>query len=384
MAKGMYVGVGGIAKKVKKMYVGGSDGIARKVRKGYIGVGGVARPFFTGGELAYYGTATALSVAVVDGAAASNDSYAIFAGGSSSDGVSSSVTAYNKNLTKVTATSLSDARKYLAAARVGNTNYVLFAGGSDGDANAKDVVDAYDGSLTRSIHQSLSVTVYLLAGASLPGYAMFAGGKRGSSTRSFAYAYNESLTRSSPSNLSETKSSLCGANNDAYAIFAYGYDGDYVTNTADLYNTSMTKSAMTMSVRKQNVAAAKVGNTVLFAGGSEDYSPSYKSDVETINSDLTRSNAAALPSARNLFAGVEAGEFALFAGGEISTRSPYRTAEAVSYDQNLTQKVETSMSTDRSEHAAAVIGDYALIGGGRTGGNVSVTRTSAVDVYTVG
>ena len=59
MAKGVYIGVDNVARKVKKMYVG-VDGVARKVKKGYIGVGGVARPFFSGGELAYYGTATAL------------------------------------------------------------------------------------------------------------------------------------------------------------------------------------------------------------------------------------------------------------------------------------------------------------------------------------
>ena len=57
MAKGMYIGVGSKARKVNKMYVGVGNK-ARKVKKGYIGVGGAARPFFSGGELAYYGTAT--------------------------------------------------------------------------------------------------------------------------------------------------------------------------------------------------------------------------------------------------------------------------------------------------------------------------------------
>ena len=47
MAKGIYVGVGGIAKKVSKEYVG-VGGISRKVSKGYVGVGGVARECFSG------------------------------------------------------------------------------------------------------------------------------------------------------------------------------------------------------------------------------------------------------------------------------------------------------------------------------------------------
>lgn len=49
MSKGAYVGVDGVARKVKKMYIG-IDGVARKVKKGYIGVDGVARLFFSGGS----------------------------------------------------------------------------------------------------------------------------------------------------------------------------------------------------------------------------------------------------------------------------------------------------------------------------------------------
>ncbi|SHO53711.1 glycine-rich domain-containing protein [Anaerocolumna xylanovorans] len=51
MAKGMYVGVNGVARKVKKMYVG-VNSVARKVKKVYVGVNGVAR-------LAWQGTVPA-------------------------------------------------------------------------------------------------------------------------------------------------------------------------------------------------------------------------------------------------------------------------------------------------------------------------------------
>ena len=46
MAKGIYIGVNGIAKKVKKLYVGVS-GVAKKVKKAYVGVGGVAKLAYT-------------------------------------------------------------------------------------------------------------------------------------------------------------------------------------------------------------------------------------------------------------------------------------------------------------------------------------------------
>ena len=47
MAKAQYIGVSGVARKVKKNYIGVSA-VARKVKKGYIGVGGVARQYFAG------------------------------------------------------------------------------------------------------------------------------------------------------------------------------------------------------------------------------------------------------------------------------------------------------------------------------------------------
>lgn len=47
MTKSMYVGVSGVARKVKEFYVGVS-GVARKVKKAYVGVNGVAREFYSG------------------------------------------------------------------------------------------------------------------------------------------------------------------------------------------------------------------------------------------------------------------------------------------------------------------------------------------------
>ena len=48
MAKAHYVGVNGVARKVKKQYVGVA-GVARNVTKGYVGVNGVARQYFASG-----------------------------------------------------------------------------------------------------------------------------------------------------------------------------------------------------------------------------------------------------------------------------------------------------------------------------------------------
>lgn len=48
MAKGQYIGVNNVARKVTKQYIGVNN-VARKVTKGYIGVNNVARQCFAGG-----------------------------------------------------------------------------------------------------------------------------------------------------------------------------------------------------------------------------------------------------------------------------------------------------------------------------------------------
>lgn len=55
MAKGIYLGIDSLSRKVKKMYLG-IEGVARKVKKGYVGVNGLARLFFTLGTMFRYVT----------------------------------------------------------------------------------------------------------------------------------------------------------------------------------------------------------------------------------------------------------------------------------------------------------------------------------------
>ena len=140
MAKKAYIGIGNKARKVKKIYFGVANK-ARKVKKGYIGVGGKARCFFSGGELEYYGTATALSTARRLLAATTVGDYALFGGGTTGSS-SNVVDAYNASLTRSTPTALSTARYQLAATTVGD--YALFGGGTTG--NSSSVVDAYTAS----------------------------------------------------------------------------------------------------------------------------------------------------------------------------------------------------------------------------------------------
>ena len=50
---GAYIGVGGVARKMKNQYLGVGS-VARKVKNGFAGVGGVARKFFSAVESPFY------------------------------------------------------------------------------------------------------------------------------------------------------------------------------------------------------------------------------------------------------------------------------------------------------------------------------------------
>ena len=137
MEKKAYIGVNGVARKIKKGYIG-VNGVARKIKKAYIGIGGVARPCWSGAGLEYYGEIGSLSVAKKAIAATTVGNYALFGGGESNSSV---VDAYNASLTRSTPTALSVARGRLNAATVGN--YALFAGGYDSEPSYFSTVDAY-------------------------------------------------------------------------------------------------------------------------------------------------------------------------------------------------------------------------------------------------
>jgi len=71
-----------------------------------------------------------------------------------------------------------------------------------------------------------------------------------------------------------------------------------------------------LSVARDALVGASVGNFALFAGGSD--SGGYKSTVDAYNASLVRSTPTALSAARANLAGTSVGNFGLFAGGVTS------------------------------------------------------------------
>ena len=153
----------------------------------------------------------------------------------------------------------------------------FFAGGE----STTNIVDAYNTALTRSAPTPLSVARWGLAGASVGGYALFAGGSGSSSVN----AYNTSLTRSSPTSLSKSGHGLTGVSAEGYAFFAGGRS---YSTVVDMYDVSLTRSIpVALSQGRYDLAAATSGDYALFAGGwtGQNYTSivdAYKNSVAEI------------------------------------------------------------------------------------------------------
>lgn len=340
MAKAAYIGIEGLARKVKAGYLGQED-ICRKIKAAYVGIGGVARPCWAEGGPVYFGTVTPLPQAVQGLAGTVLGSHAIFAGGSYvsyNQYLSDAVSAYSPELTLTVATPLGTKRTQMAAATAADS-YAIFAAGQNGTSTGvyTTVLDAYSPELVRSAPASLS-TPHIPAGGSVGTYAVFAGG---------------------------------------WYLNARG-ERQY-TNTVTVYDANLTKSAATaLNAARYEMGAARAGDLLVFAGGSESYYEYSCGTVEAYNSSLTKSFGEYI-SSRLTPVGVSLNGRAIFAGGSYfygSSYDPQKTVEA--FDGSLTKTLLPDMTTARRMHQGGVIGDkWALFCGGFSPDGLSL----AVELY---
>lgn len=378
MAKGGYVGVGGVARKLKKAYVG-VGGAARKIKKGYVGIGGVARLCWSG-ELAYYGKAPDLSAPCSGMKSANAGNYVLFAGGGnagSPSGGRNIADAYSNSLTKIRAAALTEARGNHAGTE--NGNYALFAGGLNATTTFISSVDAYDSSLTKSTPAALGEARYALAGARVGNHALFAGGWIAGSETGAVDAYNDSLTKSTPVSISP-RNKLAGGYNSAYAIFVGGARNDNESTVVEAYNASLTKTTLA-KINSGGAVLKTPVNTSKYAwfGGGENESTSGASDnVLVYDTSLTRSMIH-LSSRKQQCAGARLGNCVIFAGGSTQYANSYMATVDV-FDESLTAIPMADLQEARESACGGSIGDYALIAGGNTTTNAAGTKTS-VEVY---
>ena len=328
MAKGIYIGAGGKACKVRKIYIG-AGGKAHKVKKGYIGVSGVARPFFSAG-IEYMGKVAALSVA----------------------------------------------RHNLAAAFAGE--YVLFGGGGLYPGYGPyETVDAFDGSFVGAAVSPLGQNRWGGRAASIGGYAFFAGGFYShGQLNSDVYAYSSDLVQSSPEELDQGRAYLAASVSDSAAIFAGGA-GSYGTypggfNRVDIYDSSLIKlSAPRLNFSAAHLSGVYTGKSHIFAGGIKstmndegDYTANtFLSSAAAFSDDFVQTSLSSLSKARAYMTAAMAGSCALFMGGQPGSSTKYCTDVDV-YSRENVRLTPVSLAVGRSKAGGGSIGDTALIVGG--------------------
>lgn len=385
MAKGMYVGVNGVAKKVKKIYVGSGDK-AKKVKKGYIGVGGVARPFFSSAEIPmYYGFISNASYAAFNRVGISLRDMALFVGGYSStnsygDGVTSGIDIYDKQLTHTT-TTLPVSRADMAGCSLIEKDFAIVAGGRTRSYTSNNVSkDVYkiNNLLIKELASSgLSIAVYGAAAARTDRYAIIAGGHTSSSSgvTTTVCAYNTSLTQTILSDdLSFGGYYLSGVSLNNLAFFA----GGSYTSRVNAYNDSLTRllSATGSSIpdyRKMGVAT--LSDRAIFAGGA-NVNNDGKTSVYTVDSSLTVNIVPPGLTKGRCPSGVSFEGFAVFGGGYYGTTLSNWVCDI--YDENMTVTNPTddmgrqyAYSNKTNVDSAARVGNYAVFT------DLEVTRTRA-------
>lgn len=365
MAKGAYTGVGGVARRVKSVYVG-VGAVARRVKKGYIGVGGLARLFLSRG-VEYHGKISSLSQARAS-LAATVGSYALFGGGRlASNDFTAAVDSYNTSLTKGTPASLGAARGGISAAS--NGSYALFAGGVN-----SDLVEGYNGSLVKTTAARLNTSLTRdMAGAGVGGYAFFAGGIGGGpdGTATTCHVYDSALTKRSSLSLGGDRGrfSATTASVGSYALVAGGvpnYTVGHKVNFVDAFSSSLVRTgAAALSEACAGHAGARAGNYALFVGG-EKHRPALGDPVVMLNTvncysaSLAKTTGTVLSRARCSFHGTTLDNHALFAGGFY----PNSSTNAVDiYDQNLVRST-AALAESRDSAPMATVGQYAIAAGG--------------------
>lgn len=364
MGKQTYIGRNG-ARKVTRGAVG-VERTARKIKRAYIGVGGIARPCWKNGEIAYYGTVTPLALARKQMLSGSVARLAVYGGGSDDSGtVSSQVDAYDRNLTRLAPPSLPTAACDGAGGGVGD--YVLLAGG-EGSSGSSGIAAAYGYSteLTCTVAASLQLSRTRLLGVSTPTHVLVGPGERNSAFAAQVDAYDAQLTHFTAPNADTGRCYLGGAAVGGYAVFAGGYtrSGSSLipSGVVDAYDADLTHvSCAALSQSRAQMGYAGTAEHALFDGGTNG--SAYYDAVDAYDTDLTRVTLTDIK--RRIQFGGCLGEKAVFAGGHNGSA---RIQTAAFYDNALTRTDLPPLSDKRSSgrscgSSALTVGDFLLIAG---------------------
>ena len=141
--------------------------------------------------------------------------------------------------------------------------------------------------------------------------------------------------------------------------------GGYSTVKFENYGNNLTLSksyAPDLSYARSRMGATTVGDYALFAGGNITNSSTFYSTVDTYTSSLTKSTATSLSRARSELAATTVAGWALFGGGYSSGPTYHSTVDV--YNNVLTRTTASSLPYSMFDVNATTVGDYALFGGG--------------------
>ena len=220
---------------------------------------------------------------------------------------------------------------------------------------------------------------YWLSATTVGNYALFGGGEYSSKVD----VYDTKLTKTNATDLSVGGNQGSATTVGDYALFG---GGNYYSHhsTVDAYDTKLTRSSITDLSDKSCslMGATTVGNYALFAGGygydKESSSSTYSSKVDAYDTKLTKTNATNLSVARNHIGATTVGNYALFGGG---SGGGYYSSKVDAYDTKLTKTNATDLSVGGYQ-SATTVGDYALFTQGLTvdAYDSSLTKTTVTNL----
>ena len=264
-------------------------------------------------------------------------------------------------------TNLSGGRSNMAAISIHTTDnkeFALFGGGYINYA-AKSTVDVYDQYYTHTLSNDMKVPRYNLAACKMPEFqtVVFAGGKDVSNNclnlmEYYSYDGGGSvvLEGGTIQYLRTPRSDLAAASVGEAMLFAGGLSGTQETNVVEAFLKNDEYVNVTVLADPVcDLASASNDNYAIFAGGSGNGNS--RAQVTAYDSELSRITPTVLSVARSNLSAARAGNYVLFAGGGPNTVD--------AYDLFLTRTIPEVLSEPGYLKAATTLHDFALFGGGR-------------------
>lgn len=357
MKHGAYIGVSGVARKIKKIYVG-VNGIARKVKKAYIGVGGVARLCFSGGgEVVYSGELTPYPKTTSYVSAVNFNKKLLCVGGVSP--LNTVIYGYSNSLTLEEMIPKLSVERYKTI-NISTENHCFISGGNRSGSIMSNALDVLDVSFVATASE-LSTAKSDHAAVRVGNYVLFCGGYINSSkmTNTIDCFDDSSLVRTNPFTLN-TAGACFGASLEECAILS-----EWISS--GVYHCYRIDSSLTHTFQTLDKGGAMntLGRYAVIRCNNSNTIIAVDSSFTLLNmpeSSFTFSNT------RNNVTNVLEGNL-MITNGQVST-------SVESYDELFTKKMLQDAPYTKNRCATGVVGDYALfIAGISTTSSSSYTNT---------